>query len=329
MKDNKRVEHWLYGDLNNENEVTPIHSSITEQQAKQQLMHALLLQTQDTVNENDARIEQVLAKISKRNQSRLFNPSKPENNINQLFKRWANIAAVILVIVGLSFSLMLPSNEAMAAMDKIIARLSDMGSRVYDVKVEPIKQGKKGKNTSQVANAGTAKTNRFIGGKLYLNGTNQFVLIANTIDKKGNSKIKISGSNGFESWSIGGEGNVKTAPHAKVKLPLSGDTSALTFMNMPQMLTALKQTYDLTIEHNQAASHIAGLWSKITLTKKDNRTKGVKSVVLFFNSDTNEIQQMVFDKVHLQGQASVNKVIMTLLSNRPIESNWFNHQSHL
>lgn len=328
MKDNKRVEQWLYGNLKNESEVTPTHSSVTEQ-AQQQLMHALLLQTQDTASQKDARIKRVLAQISKPNLNQVSTYKKQPNTVVALFKSWANIAAVILVVVGLSFSLMLPSNEAMAAMDKIIARLSDMGSRVYDVKVEPVKHGKKGKNKSQIANAGTAITNRFMGGKLYLNGNNQFVLIANIVDKKGNLKTKISGSNGVESWSISTEGNVKTEPPKRVKLPLSGDSSALTFMNMPQMLTTLKQTYDLTIEHNQAAINMAGLWAKITLTKRDNTTKGVKSLVLFFNPDTDEIQQMVFNKVHLQGQASLNKVIMTLLSNSPIETHWFNYQRHL
>ena len=185
------------------------------------------------------------------------------------------------------------------------------------------------------------KKSSFSGGELYLSGNEQFVLIANNSPfkskSKDKSKGKITGSNGIESWVVSGKGKVKTTSLAnsqtnssqKAKLPLARQSAELTFMNISEILKALKQSYQLTIEYNQQAQGISGLWSKITLVKRDNKTKGVKKLVLFFNPDSHVIQQMIFDKVHLQGDPSVKTVTMTLRSTAPIENHWFNYQTHL
>lgn len=356
LQDKAEVEYWLYGEqmCNTATELSQNNEGVTDEKeklvatelssnelsstehAQQQLVHALLLQQKDTDAETSVRIEKVMSQLSRQEELSTTNSTSKNNNVIPLFRRWVSIAASVLVLVGFSFTLMLPSNEAIAAMDKVIETFSEMAGRVYDVKVETAKQGKKGSKHKQKSNGPERqddnrknKKSSFSGGKLYLSGSEQFVLIANNQHRKG----KITGSNGVESWSIGGKGKVKIETQAnsqaKTNLPLAAKSAELTFMNIPEMLNALKQSYHLTIEYDQQANNIAGLWSKITLEKIDNQTKGVKELVLFFNPDTHVIQQMIFDKVHLQGDPSLKKVTMTLLSTAPIESNWFNYQTHL
>ena len=311
------VEHWLYGELNSDSptelpadkQESPTAELSSTEQAQQQLIHALLLQQKDTDVETNSRVAKVMSQLAAQTESSV-SPDTPNTAntynsdnvipitrlwVKQSVKHWVSIAASVFVVLGFSFTLMLPSNEAMAAMDKVIETFSAMGDRVYDIKVDLSKQGKKGLNNKQKQqpkgneperkNAHrNNKKSSFSGGELYLSGNEQFVLIANNSPfkskSKDKSKGKITGSNGIESWVVSGKGKVKTTSLAnsqtnssqKAKLPLARQSAELTFMNISEILKALKQSYQLTIEYNQQAQGISGLWSKISLVKRDNKT---------------------------------------------------------
>lgn len=333
------IDTWLNGDLsdhvvkssedsdNTKRKEDSINETLSiSEQSQQQLIHSLLITKKDSDSEMNARINNVMQAIN----------SPPKQNTPEYvnnapwFQRWGSWAASLLLMVTLTFTLILPSNDARATMNEVIESLSEMGDRLYKMKIEVSKQGKNqtNKSTQKHLVSNTHKEHkvvRFQKAKLYLRADNQFVFI----EEKRNGKKNIKGSNGHESWQVSGKGKIKNSEQGKIKVPLASKSADLAFMNLSESLQVLKASYDLTIEHKKTFKSSDLHWSKITAIKADKNVKGAKKVVLFFDPDSHVIQKLIFDKVHMKGRSTLMKVTLTLQSTEILPEYWFEQETHL
>ena len=309
----KRAREWMGCHYNFESDELFSH----HEQADDQLMHALLAQKYESKNEMTDRVERILPLLETDSSSRLA--LKINANIKTVWTALGGIAAAI-VVVFTTFLSLTPANPAFAAIDRIIQNIEQTSDRHYSVQVKTKK-----KKILNVENIG-AEEPRFDYADLYLRGAEQFVIIERRSDGKG----FIKGNDGQKSWQISGKSRtLKSGDESAIKLPLSSNSRDLSFLNIVETLQKLKDDYALEIQYKQPLPNAEKLWTKVTAEKKNQNIKGVKRVILFFDSNEFFIKKIIFDGTHLPGERNVTRIVLNLKSTTKLPDDFFSSTAHI
>lgn len=304
------------------------------EQADHQLLHALLHHHHESEGEHHDYVDRGLARLD----------SPKPKLVLMSFTRYKKAAALVgsfaasIGIFMLVFVVALPSQNAVAALDQVINRISQLNDRHYHVTVERAKRGKRStfdteaslgaKNKGRKGEPGkkNGPKPRFEVADLYLRGTDQFVFIEQRDDGKG----FIKGRNADKSWQVKGavepfvSGDVDA-----IKPPISSQSGRLAFLNISHSLEQLKEGYSLIMAYDQAVPGLSGEWVKVTAEKIDKKTKGAKRVFLYYDEHDYTIGAIVFDKVHLPGERALRRITLTLRSQDALPHNFFDSQAHI
>lgn len=294
------ASQWLYG--------VDAPSECSQQQAENQLVHALLIHAAESASEDRrARVQKVMHTIEK-------------NNANSRFHYFGAVGIAASMLIGVVFimTLTLRSPTALAEVDKLINAMTNMSDRHYRVTVENV-----GRN-AQPLDKRDRKS--FRGGELYLRGQNQYLLI----QTKAPERIKTIGSDGITSWLINPKGNLTINPTPQgIRLPLSVQSASISLMNVQQSVEQLKTGYDLSVSYQHNVTHPSGeSVAKITATKQDSGASGVKEAHIYYTQNSLQIVRIVFDRVHIQGNTTPKRITMELISTSPLPADWFTHSYH-
>lgn len=248
----------------------------------------------------------------------------PAHAIIMRTRRWWWLSAAAAMIVGLfSLTLLLAPNNA-SALNQVIAALDRSVDCSYVIKVidhgsdhpaPPIDQPDRGRFPPAA----------FLdGARLYLRGTNQYLLEQYLPDHV----IRLLGSNGQSSWSIRGDGPVRTStdPYHFGAGVLAGKQKT-PFLELRTQLEDLRQFYQLEqlkpVTDPTTSIQLAGLRGSRHTTAQG----GPKEIELWFDARSGQIHRIQLSGLPREagGPASI---MLELTSTAPLPADFFQHQSH-
>lgn len=276
------------------------------------LVDALLTEHHRPQQEIDQQIDKAMAAIDALEPTAVL-AAKPRIK-HRRNMAWTSIAASIFVCIGLFF-ISSPSNTAYASIDQLVRALQKKGDRRYTIHLDKVK--------------GQKKQNTLSHGLLYLRDTHHFVLEGTRFD--GTTFIK--GKNAVESWQLSHRRDqLKTGEPNDIKLPISGHTRPLIFIDLATTLKALKSGYKVSVtkldtnEHPEYSAEES--LSMLVANKITRDTKGPRSVNITFHTDTFELKKMIFDRVHIGSEKVRARVTLSLSSTETIPDIFFDGEFH-
>lgn len=288
----------------------------SESQAELQLIHSLLLQAAESDESINNRIDRTLLMLDD-NSEQSTDKILFFKNPKQFLRRYSALGSIAasLLMCGIMFFIVLPSNVVMASIDKIIHRLDQAGDRMYRLQVD---------NVKTEADPNLVKP-RLLKGKLYLRNTDQFLLIG----QRDNDSTFIKARNKDSSWQLSGkEKRLSLASVEAINLPISGNSRELIFLDLASMLEAIKDGYKIHLSKNITLATVDGTWSKIDAKKIDKNIKGAKHLSFYFDSNNFELQRIVLDRVHLPGDKARVRITLDLMSSNDLPMNFFEPSFH-
>jgi hypothetical protein len=288
-----------------------------------QLVHALLTQLADRDQAaKERRIQNLMQKIDSQDSLtiKLYRIVKP-------LLRYGIAAAVLIVFVILFTQI--PTNTAMASMDKMIAAMDIAGDRTYSIKVEGNKKDHRPPlppDQPPQPRQEAGERAGLDGATLYLQGSSKFVLYWNTPS----GKTVINGSDGQTNWHIRPDKPVLVSNNPQAfRIPMPPELAAILTMDFKATLVHIRDNYkikfleDVTDSQKQNSSR-----TYLDAQKISNDFPGPKNIEIWADTQTGLLLRIEFADIHMQGDPSPKRLIIELKDQTPQPQNWFTRQAH-
>lgn len=311
-----------------------ISESMDEQQIRRaadlHLVHSLMMQISsrdETARER--RIQQLMQRIdTERTTSSGSRPVIPDrlHNFLRPLTRYG-IAAVVIVSLTILLTQM-ASNNAIAAMDKIITAMDQAGDRTYRIIVKDSKTGTGNRRPGRFSDMRKAPGERadLDGAKLYLRGNDRFVLYRPTPS----GETVINGSDGQTRWLIRPRKPVLVSNDLQAfRIPMPEELAGLLTLDFKATLVQIRENYEIKYLDNVQQEQEEGIaWMYLDARKQSNKFRGPRNIRIWAHSETGVLERIEFVDIRLQGQSEPRKLVIELINQNPLPGDWFTHQSH-
>jgi len=219
------------------------------------------------------------------------------------------------------------SNDAVAAMDKMIAAIDQAGDRTYRISVKASRAGK-GPRPNRFEQMSEPGRQRAVldGAVLYLRGNDRFVLYRST---PGGQTV-ISGSDGTTRWLIRPGRPVLTSDDPEAfRIPMPEELAGLLTLDFKATLSRIRDNYRIKYLSEALPDQDVDLTGTyLAANKRDNRFRGPRHIRIWAHSRTGTLERLEFVDVRLQGYSEPQKVVIELINQDALSADWFNHESH-
>jgi hypothetical protein len=300
--------------------------SFSQQQVRRvsqlQLVHALLTQLADRdETAKERRIQNLMQKIDadKGLTIKIYRIVKP-------LLRYG-IAAAILIVFLILFT-QIPTNTAMASIDKMIAAIDLAGSRTYLIMVEGDEKDRRFPPPNQPPRGPQEPGERagLDGATLYLQGGNKFVLYWHTPS----GKTVINGSDGQTNWHIRPDKPVLVSNNPQAfRIPMPPELEAILSLDLKATLVYIRNNYKIKYLEDVAGSQKKNSsWTYLDAQKISKNFPGPKNIEIWAEGKTGLLLRIEFADIHMEGDPSPKRLIIELVNQKPLSEDWFAHQTH-
>jgi hypothetical protein len=301
---------------------SPCNPKQIRRAAELQLVHSMLMQLADRDElGKERRIQNLMVKISDGNNLyvRLYHFTKP-------LLRYG-IAAVLIISIVLLFT-QLPTNSAMASIDKMIAAIDSAGDRTYSIKVEHGGQDFRPPRPGQYQQRGRELGERagLDGATLYLRGSKKFVLYWKTPS----GKTVMNGSDGQTNWHIRPDKPVLVSNNPEAfRIPMPPELAAILSLDLKATLVHIRDNYKVKYLKDVADDQKQNIsWTYLDASKLSKDFPGPKNIEIWADSQTGLLQRIEFADIHLEDDPSPQRLIIELVNQTQLSDDWFTHQAH-
>jgi len=282
------------------------------------LVHSLLVQLADRdMPAKEHRIRRLMRRIDAEHRWRRF--------VRPLVRYGV---AAVLILSAVSLYLNLPTNTAMASMDKMITAMDSSGDRTYMIRVE----GTPGDNAPPPPGAPpdrrreTGQRAGLDGATLYLRGGDKFVLIRPTPS----GRPVINGCDGQTRWLIRPDKPVLVSNDPQAfRIPMPKDLEAILTLDLKSTLLQIRDHYRVKfIDEARDDRTPNRSWIYLDADRRSRDFPGPKNIELWADADTDILQRIEFADIHLQGDPAPKRLILELVGQNPLADNWFTRQAH-
>lgn len=294
------------------------------------LVHSLMIQiSSHDETARERRIQQVMQGIDADSEvrcgSRSAMPDRLHNFLRPLIRY--GIAAAVIVSVTILLTQM-ASNEAMAAMDKMITAIDQSADRTYRIIVKDSKTGTKAPRPDRFTDMQGLQKERATldGATLYLRGNDKFVLYRLTPS----GETVMNGSNGPKRWLIRPRKPVLVSNDPEAfRIPMPEELADLLTMNFRTTLLRIRDNYEIKyLDGVQQEQEEPIAWMYLGARKRNSRFRGPRNIRIWAHHETGVLERIEFVDIRLQGRPELKKLIVDLADEKALPENWFAHQSH-
>ena len=222
------------------------------------------------------------------------------------------VAATLMVWRSLGGS---PADAAMVELDRIVDAAQQRGDRTYFISEVH--------REMPVARAGVMWP-PIDGALLYVRGPSSYVLVRGTSEE---SQF-VTGYDGRHSWSVPPRGMVRVSTDSqRFRGAVPGQQHAIPFIDLRENLDLLRDAYDLRVIAPDQLTSPDGTVGRLEATRKENIRRGPKRVVIWYDSQTNTILRMLFDRLP-QAKDGPDSLVLELVDERNLGPTFFLHESH-
>ncbi|MCX6873119.1 MAG: hypothetical protein NTW21_04835 [Verrucomicrobia bacterium] len=254
----------------------------------------------------------------------LENPPSAPNIVRT--RRWWWLSAAAAMVVGLlSLTLLLLPNNAAAALDRVLAALDRPVDCSYVIRVRDPGADRQGGNPVEKPDRGRFPPGAFLdGARLHLRGSSQYVLEQALPD----GVTRTLGSDGQTSWSIRGDGPVRTStdPNHFSGGVLAG-RQAMPFLELRTQLEDLRRFYQLELFTPPADPGTPAGLQGLRGSRHSAAQGGPREIELWFDPATNRIHRMLLNGLP-RGAGGPASIALELASTAPLPPDFFHHQAH-
>ncbi len=241
-------------------------------------------------------------------------------------RRWWWLSAAAAIVVGLlSLTLLLLPNNAAAALDQVITALDRSLDCSYVIRVLDPGTARQGGNPLEQADRGRFPPAAFLdGARLHLRGSSQYVLEQALPD----GVTRTLGSDGQTSWSIRGDGPVRTSsdPYHFGAGVLAGRQST-PFLELRTRLEDLRHFYQLEWFTPPADPATPARLKGLRGSRHSAAQGGPREIELWFDPATGQIHRMLLNGLP-RGTGGPASIALELASTAPLSPDFFHHQAH-
>ncbi len=241
-------------------------------------------------------------------------------------RRWWWLSAAAAMVVGLvCLTLLLLPNNAAAALDQVIAALDRSVDCSYVIRVLDPGGDRQGGNPLEKPDRGRFPPAAFLdGARLHLRGSSQYVLEQALPD----GVTRTLGSDGQTSWSIRGDGPVRTSTdpcHFGAGV-LAGQQNT-PFLELRTQLEDLRRFYQLEWFTPPTDPATPARLKGLRGLRHSAAQGGPKEIELWFDPATGQIHRMLLNGLP-RGAGGPASIALELVSTAPLPPDFFHHQAH-
>lgn len=237
---------------------------------------------------------------------------------------WSPTVAFLATSALILASFFLISNRnplnASQELNRMIKSLAN-GDRVFRIDVEQVVLPNK-KQLEKYDNTRPPKPS-LEGAKLYLRGSDQFVLIR----FRENGLPFITGSDGQIGWAIAPNDSVRTSPDPQeFNRDLPGHEHSIPLANLTQGLAQIQKAYSIQIIQSPSSNQQEMQEAMLIATKKPGE-RGPKRIEIQYDWHSGRITQIRFIEMPYGPERLT--VRLTLMDELSLPENYFNHTHHV
>ena len=234
-------------------------------------------------------------------------------------------ASVLMVVLWKGFG-ETPAAAAAVELNRLIMANTQSADRTYHITVEEVALPQPRGERPEFPDRGRPPKPPMDGAVLHVRGGRQFVLLRKTVD----SQPFVTGSNGQTSWAVRPDGPVRTSSDlTRFNRDLPGHEHSMPLNNIHDGLERLRDSYDvqlLPVESAEDEPNADAEPSRLLVATKKSGFRGPKRVEITYSVRNGLIQQMRFVEMPYGPERLTLR--MTLLEERNLGAQFFNHESH-